>query len=202
MTNTEPDENDSNESTNAQISHTVSGLITLFLRVLILSLSLALLMSCIDALQKFGSAPLVLPFSALGQYQPQIQKATSQSPLEAAFDSLVLWYNCAFPGGSRLGSGIGTIFACFWTLHTTPKSPGLHRIVLGAVAGALLGFRMTLMLSSNAYTVLAAGLLGAVAFSVYMVVTAKPDKIPPLPIIYEEVYEDVAEHSADELVAD
>ena len=163
-----------------------AGLGLLLLRVLILSLALSYLMSLIDGLRTAGEAPLALPFSALGQYQPRLDNAVSAPWYVLSFDKFLFWYNCAFPGASRLGCGIGIILASFWTLHTTPAERRLQRAVTGIVAGALIGFRLTLMVTSSALVVLSMTVIFALGLTVYMLCADSRPGIPPLPLVARE----------------
>lgn len=166
-----------------QVKHFWAGLGLLLLRILALSLTLAYLMSLIDGLRTIGIVPLLLPFSALGQYHPHLEAVTESSWVVSFVDNLVYLYNCAFPGASRLGSGIGMIAACFWTLHTTPPGCWVRRAGTGTVAGALIGFRLTLMLTSSPVIVFSATIIGCLAMGAYMLCADRRKGIPRLPLI-------------------
>lgn len=165
--------------------HIVKGLSAYLLKLVILSLVLAYLFSIIDALRSYGVMPAVFPFTMLGQYQPQIDGA-NKSEFQAAFDNFLLWFNCAFTGGSRMGSGIGTLGASFWTLYILPKNCFSQRIVTGFLAGAVIGFRSLLMVSTSATLISGAAIVSAIFFAVYVAVKTGKKDIPPLPIVKSE----------------
>lgn len=162
------------------------SIMQLLARTAILSLLFAFIMSFfVDGIQCIGIAPWPFPFSALGQYQGNLASITSKDPLAKSFAEFLLLYNCAFPLNSRLGCGIGMIAAAFWTLHDTKTESRLHRATMGALAGAIIGFRMALMISSKAQTVLAGSLLFALVLSLYMLMSARKEEITDLPILQE-----------------
>lgn len=166
----------------AQLLHLRNGLGRLLLSELIFSIVLAYALAIIDGL-RFLQWPVVLPFSAIGQYQPQIESSQPKSPVELAFDNFVFLYNCAFPGGSRLGCGIGMIGAAFWNLYQLRRGCQLQRLVIGLLAGMIIGFRMTLMISSSANLILFATVVSSIAFAIYMVKGDKKPSLPSLPIV-------------------
>lgn len=168
-----------------QIRHLGEGLGALVIRTFILSLVLAYLMSLIDGLHNIGVAPLIFPFTSLGQYQPRLNAAMPTSPLVAGFDNFVFLYNCAFPGASRLGCGIGMIAASFWTLHATPPNCRIQRAGIGIIAGALIGFRLTLMLTSSAVGVLSATAIFSLGMAAYMLCADRRPGIPSLPLVVQ-----------------
>lgn len=166
-----------------RLNHFFAGLLMLLLRTLVLALVLAYALSFIDGLRTYGITPFVWPFSGFGQFQPRLAQELPAAPWVRAFDDFLFFYNCAFPVAGRLGSGIGMIAAGFWTLHLTDPSCRLQRIGLAAVAGAIIGFRLTLMLTSSAITVFSATILSAIAFTFYMSSADKKPGIPSLPLI-------------------
>ena len=163
--------------------HFFDGLAELFLRCTILALLLALVWSFAEGMRTYGISPLLLPFSSLGQFQPRLLTAVNSNPLLGAFDNFLVFYNCAFPGANRLGSGIGIIAGAFWTLHRIPHSCIPRRAYLGAIAGALIGFRLMMMVSSSATTVFAAMLFGAISVSLYLVSADRRPRVPDLPLV-------------------
>ena len=152
-------------------------------RLLILSILLAYLMSLIDVFRTYGYGIAAWPFTALGQYQPHISNDSGKSVFIDWFENILFWYNCAFPGYSRMGCGIGMIAASFWTLHTLPQQRLLERITIGALCGAVIGFRGMLMVTSSPTLVPAAALIFAVFFAVYMAWTNVPKGLASLPIV-------------------
>lgn len=169
-----------------RLKHIGSKVLLLVVRVLVLSLALAYLMSILNALQYWGMAPMYLPFSGVDQFRPGQDAAGSAEPIVTAFDNFVYLYNCAFPGASRLGSGIGMIFACFWTLHSVDRNCRAPRIALGALCGAIIGFRLILMLSSSATGVLSSMIVSSIGFAIYMAIADRKPGIPSLPIVQPE----------------
>lgn len=167
-------------------SHLAKGLLSYLIRLIVLSLSVAYILACVDALRAYGVTPAAFPFTTLGQYQPLIDSENKTS-FQAAFDNFFLLFNCAFPGGSRMGSGIGTLAASFWTLHILPNNCRAQRTVLGCLIGFIIGARGLLTVSSSANIVCGAGVLGAIFFTVYMISTACKREIPPLPIVNPEI---------------
>ena len=155
-------------------------------RMIVLSIVLAYVASLIDGLRFYGTLPLILPFSAIGHYQPRVDLNNADSGMVAAFDSFLFFYNSAFPGGSRLGCGIGMISAAFWTLHSVSGGCWPQRAALGLMAGAVIGFRCTLMLSSSAKFVLGSTVLFSLAFLVYMLVTDREKEVASLPLVLQE----------------
>ncbi|MBX9689773.1 MAG: hypothetical protein K2X27_23895 [Candidatus Obscuribacterales bacterium] len=170
-------------SSELKLRHFAQGLLLLTLRSLLLGLLLAYLLSVIDWFRTLGMSPLYLPFSGIGQYQPRLESAAAQPAFVKGFENFLFYFNCAFPGASRLGSGIGVIAAAFWTLHDAPKSCKVQRLSLGLLAGALIGFRLMLMISSSAFTVLGATVFAALAFAVYMALSSGKSEIPRLPLV-------------------
>lgn len=156
--------------------------VTLIARILILSIVLAYLMSLVENLRLFGMGSVSWPFSTLGDYHPP-------SPGSSASDSLLLGYcerfiyllNCAFPGGSRLGSTIGTLAASYWTLYTTPRYGKLQRCLIGILAGSIIGFRGALVITSFPNLCLAASIISSILFAIYMLRSEGAEKIPDLP---------------------
>lgn len=163
------------------LAHLGLGFATLVIRTLALSLILAYLLSIIDGLRTLGQTPFLFPFSALGQYQPKIESSANSSPLVSAFSNFVFLFNCTFPGASRLGSGIGMIAAAFWTLHEIPRECRMQRIFLSLAAGAIIGFRLMLMVSSSAVGVLGASVIFSLSICAYMNISARSKPIEPLP---------------------
>lgn len=155
----------------------------LLARTAILSLSFAYLISFfVDGIQSIGIAPTPWPFTGFGQYQASLMPK-SNDPLLSAFDNFVIIYNCAFPGASRLGCGIGIIAAAFWSMHDSSAAKPLERGVIGLLAGAIIGFRLALMFSSKAATVLSACLLFALFFCMYLLLADRKKQVPELPLI-------------------
>lgn len=170
------------------IKHTGKGLAILLIRTLLLSLIFAYGMSfLIDGIQNIGIAPVPWPFSAIGQYQARVQtEQQTTNALVNTFDNFLFFYNCAFPGASRLGCGIGMISAAFWTMHDTPAGCQLRRTIIGLVAGAIIGFRLTLMISSKASTVFGSTIIFLLGFSIYMTLADRKSTIKDLPLISDE----------------
>ena len=162
--------------------HFFKGLLVLLVRCSMLAIILAVVWAFADGMRTFGISPMVLPFSSLGQYQPRMHLNQVQSPLMTLFDNFLVFYNCAFPGANRLGSGIGIIGGAFWALHSMPHLCLPQRSLVAAIAGALIGFRAMMMLSSSAPIVLAATILGALGISIYMTVADRKARIPELPL--------------------
>lgn len=169
-----------------QVPHFFDGLLELLIRCSVLALLFALTWAFAEGMRTYEISPLLLPFSTLGQFQPRVTTAVNSNPLIIAFDNFLFFYNCAFPGANRLGSGIGIIAGAFWTLHRIPHSCIPRRAFLGAIAGAVIGFRMMMMVSSSATIVFSATLLGAVSIALYMVAADQRPRIANLPLIKME----------------
>jgi len=167
------------------IPHLLAGWARLFLRVIVLSLVLAYLMSLIDAMYKCGTAPTAFPFSEIGHTHPRLpyNAGVIGALLAAIVDNILNLYNQAFPGYSRLGSGIGIIFACFWTLHDTSPQCRIQRFGNGIVAGALIGFRGMLMLTSSPSYVLLTSIFVCVFMTLYMLTADRKPAIPQMPLV-------------------
>ncbi|MBX9572039.1 MAG: hypothetical protein K2X77_24315 [Candidatus Obscuribacterales bacterium] len=167
-------------------AHFFEGLLELIIRCSCLALAFALIWAFAEGMRTYGTSPLLLPFSTLGQYQPRLHTTVNSNPLIIAFDNFLFFYNCAFPGANRLGSGIGIIAGAFWTLHRVPHSCIPRRAYLGAIAGAVIGFRMMMMVSSSATIVFGAMLLGAIGIALYMVAADQRTRVPDLPLVVME----------------
>ena len=161
--------------------HLVNGFVSYLLRCLVLTLALAYLMACVDALRAYGVSQAAFPFTTLGQYQPLMDDG-SKSAFQAAFDNFFLLFNCAFPGGTRMGSGIGTLAASFWTLHLLPRNCKLQRVLLGCLIGFVIGARALLTVSSSANVVLGAGIISSIVISIYLMLSVTKRQIPSLPL--------------------
>jgi hypothetical protein len=164
--------------------HFAKGFISYLLRSLVLTLALAYLMACFDALRAFGVSQAAFPFTTLGQYQPSIVDG-SRSAFQAAFDNFLLLFNCAFPGGTRMGSGIGTLAASFWALHLLPINCWPQRVILGCFIGFIIGSRALLTVSSSVNVVIGAGVISAIVISIYMISVGRKRQIPSLPLHQE-----------------
>lgn len=156
-----------------------------FFRMVILSMVLAYIMALIEGLRTVGTnTPFYLPFSQLGQYQPRlVSDAVASNPVAMFIDNYLYLYNCAFPGASRMGHGIGTLAACFWSLHSASSSSRNERIVMGAIVGAVIGFRIVFMVTSNSMTLIYATALGLIGFAVSMALSDRKPPIPTIPIV-------------------
>lgn len=166
--------------------HFFNGLSELTIRCTVLALIFALVWAFAEGMRTYGISPLLLPFSSLGQFQPRLQTTVNSNPLIMAFDNFLFFYNCAFPGANRLGSGIGIIAGAFWTLHRLPHACIPRRAYLGAIAGAVIGFRLMMMVSSSATVVFGAMLMGAIGIALYMVSADQRPRIPDLPLVKME----------------
>lgn len=159
----------------------------LFLRIAVMSLVLAYLLPLIDGLRTMGVTPFQFPFSQLGQYQPRITNPEIQdSAFLKSFDDFVFLLNCTFPGASRWGTGVGTLYAAFWTMHDTPPTCKVQRLVIGIVAGAIIGFRATLMISNSPVFIFACTLISTFGFALYMTLADRKPAIPRIPIVQME----------------
>lgn len=164
-------------------AHFFNGLCELTIRCTVLALIFALVWAFAEGMRTYGISPLLLPFSSLGQFQPRLQTTVNSNPLIMAFDNFLFFYNCAFPGANRLGSGIGIIAGAFWTLHRIPHACIPRRAYLGAIGGAVIGFRLMMMVSSSAAIVFGAMLVGAIGLALYMVSADQRPRIPDLPLV-------------------
>ena len=156
----------------------------MLLRILVLGISLAYLFSIIEGLRTMGIAPFSFPFSLLGTYQPRIiSPAVAASPFLRAFDDFLFLFNCTFPSASRMGSGIGMVASAFWTLHDARNCSRLQRIVIGVVAGAIIGFRLTMMISNSASFVLMSTTVFCLGFTTYMALAGTKAELPRIPLV-------------------
>lgn len=163
--------------------HFLEGFADLALKAVLLALAMALIWAFTEAMRTYGTSSLLLPFSTLGQYQPRLVNMNSNNPLIIAFDHFIAFYNSAFPGANRYGSGVGLIAGTFWAMHRFPHLCLPRRAYIGAIAGGLIGFRLTMMISSSAFLVFGSMLLGAIGFCLYLVLADRAPRLQELPLV-------------------
>lgn len=169
------------------MNDTLKALGILFLRTVVLSMALAYLMAIAEGLRTTGVLPYYFPFSPLVHDQARlINAAVAKDPLALKIDDFLYAFNCAFPAATRMGQGLGMISAAFWSMHSTSVKQNaslIERVVIGALAGAIIGFRLPFVVIHNPKTILFTTLIGMVGFSIYLVIAGRKKPIPSIPIV-------------------
>ena len=113
--------------------------------------------------------------------QGSIVATVGNGPVLGAIAKIVDLYNGSFMGFARFGAGLGSMAACFWALGRAKQYSAVARTATGCFAGALIGARMVMMITSQPNLVLIGLLLGAFTAGLCMFLSARPSNFKPLP---------------------
>jgi hypothetical protein len=137
----------------------------------------------VDWLRNYGSN--VQPFPYLDRTPIQTQAFRFQAPgtVLGQIEDIILWYNGAFRGATRFGSGIGLMVGAFVCVRLPFVRSMAARLTVAVTSGVLIGARLALMLGSSATLFVAGGVLGALVAVVAVLVGARATAIPKLPLV-------------------
>lgn len=148
---------------------------------IVLAFAGAVLWGIIDWMRNYNQVPLLYPFANFATSQQSFADTSNRGAM-SWFNDFVQWYNFAFPGGCRLGSGMGMIAGSIWAASKAEEQGRAAAIAAGILCGTIVGGRSLLMVSSNAVNFMVFALLGAAAGWYYMWWRTQPQRLPDLPL--------------------
>lgn len=148
----------------------------------------ALLMACIwtaiESMRQFGvysQQSLADQLQAVKVAEASMRSYDPDSFL-GGIESFLKWYNLTFIGAARYGSGIGIFIGAYFALSAVAEYKLSAKITASLIAGAFVGARLFLMVTSEPKMFLAGAILGALVFVAYRVFDSRQEKLPDLPI--------------------
>jgi hypothetical protein len=165
-----------------QVKQVAWALVVAMLTIIVWTVVVSIVFQGIDWLRNFGTA------NSLSYVLPRLDNSDAASsyfgsgcwrPLVLAID----WYNSVCIGWLRMGSGVGMMAGAFVSIGPAKSKSLAARVAVGVLAGAVIGGRVMLMLTSSAFLVLICSLIGAVVTVAYLWSFSLPSRWRPLPDI-------------------
>ena len=149
---------------NKTLNDTFVGLITVVIDIAVCALLMACFWTAVEAMRQFGVySPqamsdqlhaVKIAEGALRTYDPQTFLGQIESALK--------WYNLTFIGAARYGSGLGIFIGAYLALASLRSRVLPAKVVAASVAGAFVGARLFLMVTSEPKMFLAGAFVGSV----------------------------------------
>lgn len=156
------------------------GLLRVALAVVVGSIVGGLLFGGIDALRTFQADTIA---SSVARSALQMGESTDMAPPDALFviSKFIDWYSTVFFGYSRFGAGLFMLAGAFWAMGEAKGYSLPARVIIGFVAGFLMGTRLAMFILSKPILVLAIALLSAIIGAVFLSLAGRPSNYLPLP---------------------
>lgn len=157
------------------------------LRVLLLTAGSALVFGAVwglaDWLRNFGTGLAPLPYLDQSPVGAEIFRRHEPGTLFGFAEDFINWYNVTFRSAARFGSGLGIIGGAFFCLSAVKSYSPVPRFVVGLAAGALIGARAIMMVTSDVPFFFAGGVIGALVTGGYLALAGGALAVPPLPAL-------------------
>lgn len=156
------------------------GLLRVALAVVVGSIAGALLFAGIDALRTFQADTIA---SSVARSALETGEYAEAPPPDVLFviSKFIDWYSTVFFGYSRFGAGLFMLAGAFWAMGEAKGYALPARIIIGFVAGFLMGTRVAMFILSKPVLVLAIALLSGIIGALFLSLSGRPSSYSPLP---------------------
>ncbi len=169
------------DSLKQDFAQSLSGIFLVLVLTAASALTFAVAWGLVDWMRNFGTGLAPLPFLDHGCLQTDTFRRFPAGSFCGVTEDLINWYNVTFCNALRFGSGLGIIGGAFFALSFVRHLGLTARIIAGFMAGALIGARSIMMVTSDVPFFFAGLCLGGVFVGVYMSLSGDTPRVPPLP---------------------
>ncbi len=162
----------------------LASVVTVLLCVAMSALLMACVWTAIEAMRQFGvysQEALADQLRAVKVAEDSLRTYDTASFL-GQIESMLKWYNLTFIGAARYGSGLGIFIGAYFALISVRDRVLPARIVAAVLAGAFVGARLFLMVTSEPKMFLAGVILGAILFAAWSIWNSRQENLPDLPM--------------------
>lgn len=170
---------------NKTVSDIFISIVTVVIYVALSALVMACIWTAIEAMRQFGVYSQQMLFDQLRvvKIAEDSMRTYGTSSFLGQIENALKWYNLTFIGAARYGSGLGIFIGAYLALTSVSERSLPAKVVAALIAGAFVGARLFLMVTSEPKMFLAGAIFGSLLFVAYTIFDGRQEKLPDLPTV-------------------